>query len=205
MDETVPENPGYIVDGERRHDGEAISVENPATETEIATVPEAGADGVDAAIAAASAVADEWGSDSTARSRLLRAIAAEIRDHAERIGRIETAETGRPVSDSIQQARSAAAYFEYYAGLADKVEGRQIPIPGAPERLDYTLREPYGVTAHIVPWNASVVLAARSFAPALAAGNTVVAKAPTMLPIVPRAYTWPEAAPSPSFPDSSAA
>lgn len=182
--DSVPATPGYIVDGTRHHEGETITVTDPATREGIATVPEAGPEGVDAALAAANAVSGEWATcNAVERGRTLRQIADLIREEASRIGTIETYETGRPVSDSIQQVESAADYFEYYAGQADKIEGRQIPIPGPTDRVDYTVREPYGVTAHIVPWNASFVLAARSFAPALAAGNTIVAKAPTPAPL----------------------
>jgi acyl-CoA reductase-like NAD-dependent aldehyde dehydrogenase len=75
----------------------------------------------------------------------------------------------------------AARHFEYFAGLADKIQGSTIQVPG--NRLDYTLKEPLGVTAHIIPWNYPIVMAARSMAPALAAGNTVVAKPASFTPL----------------------
>src|SRR5438046_7899794 len=71
--------------------------------------------------------------------------------------------------------------YENYAGMADKIQGETIPVPGA--RLDYTLREPLGVTAHIAPWNYPLLLASRGIAPALAAGNTVVLKPATLTPL----------------------
>src|SRR5206468_294735 len=75
----------------------------------------------------------------------------------------------------------AARAFEYFAGLADKIEGETIPVP--PKRLNYTLKEPLGVTVHIVPWNYPIALASRSLAPALAAGNTVVMKPSELTPL----------------------
>lgn len=74
-----------------------------------------------------------------------------------------------------------ARHFEYFAGMADKIQGSTIPVPG--NRLDYTLKEPLGVTAHIVPWNYPLTMAARSMAPALAGGNTVVAKPASFTPL----------------------
>lgn len=176
---------GYVVAGERREGtGDRIPVFDPATEQQIATVPEAGPEGVDEAISVAEAAQAEWiALDATERGRRLRAVAERLREAADRIGEVETREVGRPLASSVGQVKSAAGYFEYYAGLTDKLEGKQIPIPGDGTYLDYTIRDPYGVTAHIVPWNASVVLAARSFGPALAAGNSIVAKAPSPAPL----------------------
>ncbi|RQG94879.1 aldehyde dehydrogenase family protein [Natrarchaeobius chitinivorans] len=175
---------GYIVGGESRFSDETVPVYNPATNEQIGSVPEAGADGVDEAIEAAQSVQTEWAEyDAVERGQILTAIAERIREEADRIAEVETLEEGRPVTESYHQVHGASHYFEYYAGLTDKIEGEQIPLPGETNRLDYTVREPYGVTGHIVPWNASFVLAARSFGPALAAGNTVVAKSPSAAPI----------------------
>lgn len=174
---------GYFVDGEQRHGAETISVSNPATNEEVATVPEAGADGIDEAIESARSAQEEWASfDPVERGRILDDIAEAVRGTVERLAELETIEEGRPLTESRHQIESASHYFEYYAGLTDKIEGRQIPLSGA-NTLDYTLREPYGVTAQIVPWNASFVLAARGFGPALAAGNTIVAKASSTAPV----------------------
>lgn len=175
---------GYVVDGASRQPNTDVSVADPATNEEIATVPEAGQRGVDDAVASSRAVRTEWaGYDTVERGRVLRAIAEQLRRNVDRLAELETLEMGRPLSESVEMVRGAARYFEYYAGLTDKVEGRQIPLPGDGDHLDYTVREPYGVTAQIVPWNASIALAARGFAPALATGNTVVAKAPSTAPL----------------------
>lgn len=174
----------YFVDGEKQPSTEQRKVTNPATNETLALVANAGPEGVNTAIQAAQSAQTEWQRhDSVERKRILNTIADLIRDHMESLVEVSTLETGRPLSESRIQISGTAKTFEYYAGLADKIEGRQIPIPGETERLDYTLREPYGVTAHVVPWNAPVALAARSFAPALAAGNTVVSKAPPKAPI----------------------
>ncbi len=174
----------YVVDGERVRPNDEITVTDPATNTAIATVPEAGAEGTDEAIESSLAVESEWSDfDAVDRGQLLNDLADRIREESDRLAKIETADTGRPLIESTYMVEGAAGYFEYYAGLTDKIEGRQIPISGEDSYIDYTVREPYGVTAHVVPWNAALPLAARSFAPALAAGNTVVAKAPEKAPL----------------------
>lgn len=89
----------------------------------------------------------------------------------------------RSTAASTAQVESAVRYFEYYVGMADKIDGDTIPLDGGTEMLDYTVREPLGVTGHIVPWNSTIVVPARRIAPALVAGNTVVAKASGEAPL----------------------
>lgn len=183
MTDKTSESFGYVVAGEERRLNDDVSVVDPATNDEIATVPEAGPEGVDEAIESAVAVQQEWAAyDTVERGRILDAVAERIRDEAERIAELETCEEGRPVTESRYMIDGASHYFEYYAGLTDKMERRQIPVPGDGSYIDYTMREPYGVFAQIVPWNASFVLAARGLGPTLAAGNTIVAKAPSNAP-----------------------
>ncbi|WP_299263385.1 aldehyde dehydrogenase family protein [Halorientalis sp.] len=175
---------GSQIDGVERTTGETFEVRDPSTETVIADVAVATVDDVEAAIAAADEAADAWAEfDPVERSQLLGRFAGRIRDDVDRLARTETREMGRSLGASEAQARKTAQYFDYYGGLADKIEGETIPIHGDSDVLDYTIREPYGVTAHVVPWNAALVLTARSVAPALAAGNTVVAKAPEAAPL----------------------
>src|SRR5207244_12120703 len=95
--------------------------------------------------------------------------------------RLETSNEGKTLRESKGDVALAARAFEYFAGLADKIEGETIPVP--PKRLNYTLKEPLGVTVHIVPWNYPIALASRSLAPALAAGNTVVMKPSELTPL----------------------
>jgi len=178
----VKETYGAVVGGSERAVEAAIEVTNPATNEPVATVGNGSAADVDAALSAAEAAGEDWAAfDPEKRGRVLRDVAEHIRENVERYARIETAETGRPLSQSRGNVRDAAGYFAYYAGLTDKIEGETIPLPG--ERLDYTLREPIGVTGHVVPWNAAIVLGARSLAPALACGNTVVLKPSPEAPI----------------------
>ncbi len=104
-----------------------------------------------------------------------------MRENSEELARLETLSEGKTLRESKSDVAWAARAFEYFAGLADKIEGETIPVP--PRRLDYTLKEPLGVTVHIVPWNYPIALAARSLAPALAAGDTVVMKPSETTPL----------------------
>lgn len=108
------------------------------------------------------------------RGRLLNRLAEGLRAGVEQLARLETLDNGKPLNQSKADVAGAARYFEYYAGVADKIDGRQIPQDAS--HIAYTVHEPYGVTAHILPWNSPIAVAARSVAPALAAGNAVVIK-----------------------------
>ena len=94
---------------------------------------------------------------------------------------IESSNNGKTFREALSEIRYGAWTLEYFAGLSDKIEGSTIPVPGP--RLNYTLRQPLGVTAHIVPWNFPLQLALRSIAPALAAGCTVIAKPASWTPL----------------------
>lgn len=174
MEIEIPEY-GIFIDGEYRDGIEQFLVRDPATNKELTTVAEAGKPGVTEAIDSSQEAFHTWRTTNPGEQRehLLR-LEAVIRENVERLAQIETAENGRPLSTSRSVIQGAADYFGYYAGIVDKIEGETIPIPG--DRLDYTVREPLGVTGHLVPWNVSLLLGARSIAPALACGNTVVAK-----------------------------
>jgi aldehyde dehydrogenase (NAD+) len=174
MDVSLP-GTGVYVDGEHREGNERFPVFDPATNEQLTTVAEAGEPGVDAAVASSERALEEWRAiDAGERRDHLLALADAIRDNSEWLAELETAENGRPISQSRSLVTGAAGYFEYYAGMTDKIEGETIPVPG--DYLDYTVREPLGVTGHLVPWNVSLKLGARSFAPALATGNTLVVK-----------------------------
>jgi acyl-CoA reductase-like NAD-dependent aldehyde dehydrogenase len=155
---------------------------NAATGREQARVLLAGPADVDDAVAAARAAAPgwrEWRPDER-RNALLR-FGSLLRADAQRIGQLLTLECGSPVVGGAPLASRAADYLEYYAGLADKIEGAVVPI--FPERaFDYTLPEPYGVIAVVSTWNGGVSSLARKAGAALAAGNTVVAKAMELAP-----------------------
>jgi acyl-CoA reductase-like NAD-dependent aldehyde dehydrogenase len=119
--------------------------------------------------------------DPSKRGRILIKISQLIRERLDELSKLETMNNGKPVGQAKGDVAYSARLFEYYAGLADKVQGDTIPMPG--NRLDYTLREPLGVTAHVVPWNYPIAMASRSIAPALAVGNTVVAKPASLTPL----------------------
>lgn len=156
---------------------EVFETKNPANGETLAKVQRGKAEDIDAAVKAARNAfeSEEWQTfPPIDRGRILYKIAEELRNDAEEIAMLETLDTGKPLSQGRKDVEAAALYFEYYAGMADKIFGETIPVQ--PGILDYTLREPIGVTAHIVPWNYPLQILARSTAAALATGNTVVAK-----------------------------
>src|SRR5207253_5550105 len=150
----------------------------------IARVASGTKDDVSAAVEAARSgfESPEWRDlDPSKRGRLLWLLGTQLRDHFEELSRLESLNVGKPLREAKGDVAYVYKLFEYYAGMADKIQGETIPVPGA--RLDYTLREPLGVTAHIAPWNYPLLLASRGIAPALAAGNTVVLKPATLTPL----------------------
>src|SRR5215467_6185157 len=151
---------------------------NPYTGKPWALIPRATPDDVNAAVAAARTAfkSKEWrGLTATARGKLLLKIADLIAARADELGRIETTDNGKLVLEMRAQTRYMPEWFRYFAGLADKLEGRVIPID-RPGVFNFTREEPLGVIAAITPWNSPLMLAAWKLAPALAAGNTVVWK-----------------------------
>jgi len=164
--------------------GKTMDVVNPATEEVIASVASADRNDVDAAVAAArDALNGPWGKMSAReRGRLVSRLADRLMERADEVARLETLHNGKPIFESRQiEIPSAAECFEYYAGWADKVMGETIPVKG--NYLTYTLREPLGVVAAIVPWNFPLLLAAWKVAPALATGNTVILKPASQTPL----------------------
>lgn len=164
--------------------GRRIAVEDPATGEAIGEVVLADTTHVSAAVLAADRCHQQGlltRPRPQFRLELMLRMAREIREVAERGAEVLCRESGKPLRDARDEFEEAARYFEYYGGVADKIEGRSVPL--GEKYLDWTLREPYGVCAQIVPWNFPVGLAARSIAPALAAGNTVVVKSPELAPL----------------------
>ena len=156
---------------------------NPENNKPWAVVPEASASDVDRAVKAAqNAFEGEWPKLlPKERSRYLRMIGDKLRDNAEHLGKIETIDTGKLYRETYKQANYIAEYYDYYAGLADKVEGTVLPID-KPNIQAITTRIPIGVIAAIVPWNSQMFLTATKLAPALAMGNTVVIKCSELAP-----------------------
>src|SRR3989442_1059789 len=164
--------------------GTRSSVLDPSSGEIIAEVPRATKQDAKAAVDAARDAfgSPEWRDmDSGKRGRILTKLAGLVRENSDELARLETSNEGKTLRESKGDVAWAARAFEYFAGLADKIEGETIPVP--PKRLNYTLKEPLGVTVHIVPWNYPIALAARSLAPAIAAGNTVVMKPSEITPL----------------------
>jgi aldehyde dehydrogenase (NAD+) len=162
---------------------DTIAVEDPAYAIPIAKVADGGPDDVDRAVSDASAAQrGVWARTTPVeRGRLLAACAAELRRRADELSTLESIDTGKPVSQARSDVETAAKYFDYYAGVADKLGGETIPTDS--DTLVYTLREPYGVIAHITPWNSPLSQMARGVAPSLAGGNTVVVKPSEVTPL----------------------
>ena len=172
------------INGEWCDSARRLTVNNPATGEPLATVAEAGIEEAEQALSAARRCAD---SGALTRARpaqrvtwMLR-IAEEIRAVADEGAWVLCQENGKSLRDARDEFVEAARYFEYYAGLADKIEGTSIPLGDG--YMDFTVYDPMGVSAQIVPWNFPVSICARSLAPALAAGNAVVVKSPELSPL----------------------
>jgi acyl-CoA reductase-like NAD-dependent aldehyde dehydrogenase len=164
--------------------GEHAEILDPATNTAIARVAKASAEDVKLAVENARHAFEhpDWrGMDPSKRGRLLFLVGQKVRDAFEELARIESLNVGKPIREAKGDVAYVYKLFEYYAGLADKIEGSTIPVPG--NRLNYTLRQPVGVTGHIAPWNYPLTLSMRGVAPALAAGNTAVLKPAGITPL----------------------
>ena len=172
---------GQWVDSES---GKTIETLNPENNEVWATVPEASAKDVDSAVKAAqNAFEKSWANlHPRDRAKYLRSLANQLRDNAEHLGTVETKDTGKIFRETKTQANYIAEYYDYFAGLADKVEGTVVPID-KPDMQVTTTRIPIGVVAAIIPWNSQMLLTAVKLAPALAMGNTVVIKASELAPV----------------------
>jgi len=158
-----------------------FTVLNPATEQPVATVPSSSAGQADEAIARALAAQPGWRAVAPGeRARLLRDFAAAVDDHAEELAGLEIANSGHPVGQARWEAGHVADVLRYYSGAPERLCGRQIPVPGG---LDVTFAEPVGVVGLIVPWNFPMPILAWGLAPALAAGNPVIAKPAELTPL----------------------
>ncbi|KAA1004087.1 aldehyde dehydrogenase family protein [Paraburkholderia panacisoli] len=152
-----------------------MDVFNPATGEKVAAVARGDARDVDLAVAASKRALPSWRDVRPAeRGRVLTRMAALIRAHAGELGELEREETGKPPTQVAIEMENTAQYFEFYGGLVNALQGETIDL-GAGYH-SYTRREPFGVVATILPWNLPLNQAGRAIAPALASGNTVVAK-----------------------------
>ncbi|MEM0948989.1 MAG: aldehyde dehydrogenase family protein [Pseudomonadota bacterium] len=161
-----------------------ITVVDPATGAAIAEHALADSADVDRAVAAAQKVHSSGDLSSlrpVERGRMVQAMGRYLMDHVEEIAAILTAEQGKPLWEARIEVEGAARYFEYYGNQAETVEGRSIPL-GA-DYMDFTVYEPFGVSAQIIPWNYPVEMTARSLSAALATGNACVVKTPELTPL----------------------
>ena len=149
---------------------------NPSTGEPFAEIAEGSAEDIDRAVAAARDAWNGWSKvEPRDRGRILHRISTRILEGLDELARLETLDTGIPLRDSELVGRDVAARnFEFYGGLSDKLGGETVPVPG--NNVDFTLREPLGVVAAIIPWNSPLYEGSRCIAPALAAGNAVVVK-----------------------------
>jgi aldehyde dehydrogenase (NAD+) len=156
--------------------GGTLPLLNPSTGAPLAQIARGGAPEIDAAIAAAHAARDgDWGRMTAAeRGRILMRIGRLVEERVEELALLEALDVGKPLTQGRADARALARYMEFYGGAADKITGETIPY------LDgytvYTLREPHGVTGHIIPWNYPMQIIGRSVGAALAMGNAGVLK-----------------------------
>jgi acyl-CoA reductase-like NAD-dependent aldehyde dehydrogenase len=153
------------------------AVLNPATGAPVAEVADAGAAAADAAVAAARAAfeAGTWRRiPAPQRGEILRGVAERIEARAAELARLESLCSGKPISDCRAEVAAAARYFRFYGAAVNHMTGQTIPVNAT--GLDFTLREPIGVCALIVPWNGPLAIAAKKAAPALAAGNCAILK-----------------------------
>ncbi len=165
----------------RRGAGAMIAVVEPATEEVMAEVPRAGAEEVDAAVAAARAAFPAWRAIEPAeRAAVLRRLADTLEAEAEELAVLEARNAGKPIGDARGEMGMVVETFRYYAGAPERLLGDTIPVAGG---VDMTFREPLGVVGLIVPWNFPLVIASWKVAPALAAGNTIVLKPAELTPL----------------------
>ena len=158
--------------------GEWLESINPFTAQPWARIPRGRSADVNRAVAAAKKAfyGKDWrGLTASARGALLRRLADLLAIEAERLAEIESTDNGKLLSEMRAQLHYAPKWFHYFAGLADKIEGRVLPSD-RPGFFNFTREEPLGVVAAITPWNSPLLLAAWKLAPALTAGNTVVLK-----------------------------
>lgn len=171
---------GKWVDGS---DGGRITLLNPATGRPLSQVAQATASDVDSAVAAARrCVASRALVDMRplARGQMVAAIGRKLRERSEEIATLISLDAGKRISEARGEVEGSAKYFEYYGGLTAQIEGRYIPLGDG--YVDYVVPVPYGVSAHIIPWNFPLNMIARSLSAALAAGNACVVKMPELDP-----------------------
>jgi acyl-CoA reductase-like NAD-dependent aldehyde dehydrogenase len=165
----------YIANELRQAKGERLAVLNPATGEPLGSIGEATAAEVGEAVEAAAAAFGSWaGTPPRRRGQLLAALAVALRQNAEELAELDTHDSGRTLPETRGQVERSAQQLEYCAGLADKLEGRVVPMGRS--ILALTHLEPYGVVGALTPWNAPLLQIAQKASHALVTGNTIVVK-----------------------------
>lgn len=161
--------------------GDSMESIDPTTEATIATVPLAGAEDVDRAVAAAVSAQKEWGELTwQQRARVLREMGQRLADHADEFAELDAIDGGIPVTGMKKDVQNGVDFLLYFAGLASEIKGSTLE---ATQGLNLTLREPYGVVGRIIPFNHPIQFAAAAVAAPLAAGNTVILKPADATPL----------------------
>lgn len=154
---------------------------NPATEEIVTTIEQFDLARTDAAISLAAKAFESWRNMAPGeRARLLRSFSSKVTEHREELANLEIANSGHTKGNALWEADNVANVLNYYSATPERLFGRQIPVPGG---VDFTFKEPLGVIGVIVPWNFPMPIAGWGFAPALAAGNTVVLKPAELTPL----------------------
>ena len=156
--------------------GKVLDLINPSTGEKITSIARGNGDDIDRAVQAArQSLSSTWGDmNAVARGRILAKMSALVTEQVERLAQLESMDVGKPYTQAKNDAIAMARYFEFYSGACDKIHGQTIPFENG--FTTYTLREPHGVTGHIVPWNYPMQIIGRSVGAALAMGNAVVLK-----------------------------
>jgi len=156
--------------------GRTLPVEDPSTGEIVGQIAAGGAADIDAAVdAGRGALAGEWGQLAAAeRGRILSRVGTRVAEHTEELARLEAADVGKPLRQARADAAALARYLEFYGGAADKLTGETLEYLAG--YTVFTLREPHGVTGHIIPWNYPMQILGRSVVAALAVGNAAVIK-----------------------------
>ncbi|MGX9355459.1 aldehyde dehydrogenase family protein [Roseobacteraceae bacterium S113] len=173
----LPFDPSHmLIDGSWRPAAATLPLSDPSTLAPLCNIARGTAADIDAAVLAAQAARDgAWGRATAAeRGRILLDLGRLIEKHVETLAIVEAHDVGKPLTQARNDARALARYCEFYGGAADKIMGQTIPFQDG--YTVYTLREPHGVTAHIVPWNYPMQIIGRSVGAALAMGNACVLK-----------------------------
>jgi aldehyde dehydrogenase (NAD+) len=166
----------HLIGGKWTPGSASILVSDPSTNAPLTTIGRGTTEDIDAAVTTAqTALNGEWGAmTALERGRILTRIGQTVLTHVDALAELESSDVGKPLTQARADAVALARYFEFYGGAADKITGETIPYQA--DYTVYTLREPHGVTGHIIPWNYPMQIIGRSVGAALAMGNACVLK-----------------------------